>query len=116
VNSFKLNSSNIDASSVGTSAKEDGNPGDQSETGVATGRGLLTALADIWLAGLIRDDEYYHQGLSWLLQQLSEKSEDARILLLEKGITFEAAKAAQTSRDALVYIHICVYIYIYMNK
>jgi hypothetical protein len=66
--------------------------------------------------GLIRDDEYYHQGLSWLLQQLSEKSEDARILLLEKGITFEAAKAAQTSRDALVYIYmyICICIYKYI--
>lgn len=74
---------------------------DDRETVGGEGRGLLTALADVWLAGLIRDDEYYHQGLSWLLQQLSAKSEDARILLLEKGITFEAAKAAQVSRDAM---------------
>jgi hypothetical protein len=37
------------------------------------------------------DDEYYHQGLSWVLKELSARSKDACTLLLQKGITFENA-------------------------
>jgi hypothetical protein len=70
-------------------------PADEEETATAlwsvrrgSGRGLLKALAKVWLAGTLRDDVLYHQGLGWALEQIFDRSGAGRALLTSKGVTF----------------------------
>jgi hypothetical protein len=59
---------------------------------------LLLALAEVWNTGLVRDDEYYHSGLGWVLRELAKMSPDAKSILERKGISFEK-KSSTDSKD-----------------
>ncbi|CAK9251643.1 unnamed protein product [Sphagnum jensenii] len=52
------------------------------------GSGLLILLIEIWNSEVIKDDEIYQSALGWILQQLSQKSEDAKNSLESSGISF----------------------------
>ena len=61
-----------------------------------SGRQLLSALADVWTSGEVRDDILYHQGLGWVLQQISMFSPDGRELLASKGVSFGTTSGSAT--------------------
>ena len=60
------------------------------------GRGLLKALAGVWTAGTLRDDVLYHQGLGWVLQQVSLHSESGRTILASLDVKLNQTAAAAT--------------------
>jgi len=85
---------NIQSSDTGTTASL------QSTVRRGSGRGLLSALADVWASGEIRDDILYHQSLGWVLQKIFLHSPDGRDLLTNKGIVFGSTSADSSTNPA----------------
>eukprot|EP01041_Mallomonas_annulata_P000556 gene556-1070_t len=69
----------------------------EAENGIAAP--MLVAITKIWKNETTKDDVLYHEGLEWILQQLSALSPSAREYLISAGLEF-AMKSPDSSSHA----------------